>query len=156
MWSPREAVEIFHLLFLQAFGLRVDKALYALKGGGNLRFFHLIQRYRLYPIRVQHYTTEAAFRQKISALASRKQTQARDVFDLKLLLDAGEGRKPVPAGTSKSLPGAMENAVGVGYDQFVSQVWAYLAPEDQEDYRDRKIWEALQEEVVNALQALRL
>jgi predicted nucleotidyltransferase component of viral defense system len=45
MWTQREAAEIFHLLFLHAFGTRVDKALYALKGGGNLRFFHKSIRY---------------------------------------------------------------------------------------------------------------
>jgi len=45
MWAPRQAVEIFHMLFLHAFGTRVDKSLYALKGGGNLRFFHKSIRY---------------------------------------------------------------------------------------------------------------
>src|ERR1700677_636677 len=39
MWSQRQTIEIFHLLFLRAFGARVDKALFALKGGCNLRFF---------------------------------------------------------------------------------------------------------------------
>jgi predicted nucleotidyltransferase component of viral defense system len=39
MWSDRQTIEIFHLLFLRAFGARVDKALFALKGGCNLRFF---------------------------------------------------------------------------------------------------------------------
>jgi hypothetical protein len=29
MWSEREAVEVFHLVFLRAFGTRVDKALFA-------------------------------------------------------------------------------------------------------------------------------
>ena len=32
MWSLRETIEVFHLLFLRAFGARVDRALYALKG----------------------------------------------------------------------------------------------------------------------------
>src|SRR5689334_25332108 len=45
MWAPRETIEVFHLLFLRAFGARVDKALYALKGGCNLRFFHKSIRY---------------------------------------------------------------------------------------------------------------
>src|SRR5687767_1802324 len=45
MWSEREAVEIFHLVFLRAFGTRVDKALFALKGGSNLRFFLRSIRY---------------------------------------------------------------------------------------------------------------
>lgn len=45
MWSEGRAIEIFHLLFLRAFGARVDKALFALKGGCNLRFFLKSIRY---------------------------------------------------------------------------------------------------------------
>lgn len=251
MWNAREAVEIFHLLFLHAFGTRVDKALYALKGGANLRFFHqsirysedidldvrkisvatlrnhvdrsltarpfiqalraqrielikvsapkqtdttqrwkmqlamgeggaeahtkiefsrrgldegvaysavesrLMQHYRLYPVRAQHYIKETAFHQKINALAARAQTQARDVFDLKLLLDAGAGGKPLPKALSLLLPQAVESAMNVGYDDFAGQVLSYLAPEYQEDYRDRSVWEELQESVVDALRVLR-
>src|SRR5262245_3032461 len=32
VWSAREAIEVFHLLFLRAFSARADRALYALKG----------------------------------------------------------------------------------------------------------------------------
>lgn len=32
-------VELFHLLFLDVFGRKVDKRFYAVKGGCNLRFF---------------------------------------------------------------------------------------------------------------------
>src|SRR5262245_60878908 len=182
MWTERQAIEIFHLLFLRSFSARVDKALFALKGGCNLRFFHrsirysedmdldihtmatgtlrsnvetvlagdafrhalraqqlsidavsapkqttttqrwkialrigeqrtvvptkiefsrraldggtsvapvesgLIRRYRLYTVIVQHYDVAAATAQKIAALALRSATQARDIFDLDLLL----------------------------------------------------------------------
>jgi hypothetical protein len=40
MWTSRQTIEIFHLLFLRAFGARVDKALFVLNGGCNLQFFH--------------------------------------------------------------------------------------------------------------------
>jgi predicted nucleotidyltransferase component of viral defense system len=43
--NERRSIEIFHLLFLRAFGARVDKALFALKGGSNLRFFFKSIRY---------------------------------------------------------------------------------------------------------------
>ena len=39
MWNERQAIEIFHLLFMAQLGRRVDKSLFALKGGCNLRFF---------------------------------------------------------------------------------------------------------------------
>lgn len=249
MWTDRQAIEVFHLLFLRALGTRVDSALYVLKGGCNLRFFcksirysedidldvrtvavttlkkqvdtllsspafdrtlraqrlivtsvsapkqthttqrwklqirandighdlptkiefsrrkfhpgftldpvdaEIISRYRLYPVLVQHYTTTAAFIQKIEALALRTETQARDVFDLKLLLDGGARAEPQES-LRKLLPGAIENAMGIGYDAFAGQVAAYLEPEYQRHYGSRKVWEALQDEVIRSLETL--
>src|SRR5260370_29389771 len=43
--TEKQAIELFHLLFLQQLGTRVDKGLYALKGGCNLRFFFRSIRY---------------------------------------------------------------------------------------------------------------
>lgn len=249
MWTERQAVEVFHLLFLRAFGARVEKSLYALKGGANLRFFHksirysedidldlrtmsaatlrnhmkrvlgapsfaqtlqaqkieltqisapkqtetsqrwklrlrvsdatdvptkiefsrrrlddgaayapvdpeIVRKYRLYPVFVQHYAADAAFSQKIAALALRKETQARDVFDLKLLLDAGAGSKNLPHEARALLSQAIDCAMAVGYEAFASQVLAYLQPQHQADYKGRAPWEALQDEVVEALKAL--
>ena len=193
MWNDRQAIEIFHLIFVAQFGRKVDKAAFVIKGGCNLRFFcrsirysqdidfdvrgieafalrenvdavlaspalkqalltkqieiehitaakqtdttqrwklgirlaggqplptkiefsrrrgldldhpleevasEIIRTYELYPILVQHYSREAAFRQKIVALSRRTAVQARDVFDLKLLLDGGAGKEQLPA-----------------------------------------------------------
>src|SRR2546428_11060054 len=43
--APAQPVEHFHLLFLAQLGIRLDKKLYALKGGCNLRFFWKSIRY---------------------------------------------------------------------------------------------------------------
>src|SRR5260370_6605665 len=43
--TDTRAVEHFHLLFLAQLGTRLDKKLYALKGGCNLRFFWKSIRY---------------------------------------------------------------------------------------------------------------
>jgi predicted nucleotidyltransferase component of viral defense system len=251
MWNNHQAIEIFHLLFLRAFGARVDKALFALKGGCNLRFFlksirysedmdldiqtmavgtlqnnvnrlldtpafvqalraqgielartaqpkqtgttqrwklglrlvdsgtqiptriefsrrgldtqttvepvdpEIIRAYRLYPVIVQHYSVRAAFAQKVSALALREQVQSRDVFDLKLLLDAGGAAQPILPAATKYLAAAIENALAVDYDAFAGQVLAYLEPEYQEYYGNKKAWNELQEQVINGLEALR-
>lgn len=251
MWSERQIIEIFHLLFLRAFGARVDKSLFALKGGCNLRFFlksirysedldldihtmavgtlrnnlsrllgaqsfvqslraqgieigrtslpkqtettqrwkltlrivesaaevptkiefsrrglegekavgpvdpGIIRAYQLYPVIVQHYTVHTAFAQKISALALREQVQSRDVFDLKQLLDAGGAEQPLPATTAANLPLAIDHALAVDYDAFAGQVLAFLEPEYQEHYRNRKVWVGLRGQVVDSLQALR-
>lgn len=250
MWTERQAVEIFHLHFLRSFGARVDKALFVLKGGCNLRFFHrsirysedmdldirtmapatlrsnvekvfesaafrhalraqqlevlefsapkqtqttqrwkvhlrlleagstfptkiefsrraldegaalaavepeLIRRYRLYPVLVQHYGAAAAFAQKISALAMRTETQARDIFDLKVLVDAGAAAAPIRRVQLEQLPQAIDNALSIGFDDFAGQVVAFLEPEHQADFLDRARWETLQEEVVDTLRAL--
>jgi predicted nucleotidyltransferase component of viral defense system len=250
MGNDRQAIEIFHLLFLRAFGARVDKALFVLKGGCNLRFFlksirysedmdldirtmsvgtlasnvshvlkapsfaqvlraqgieiarmsqpkqtettqrwklilltesgaevptkiefsrrsldgekatesvndGIIRTYRLYPVIVQHYSVHTAFAQKVSALALREQVQSRDVFDLNLLLNAGGAEQPLPAKATTNLAAAIENAREIDYDAFAGQVLAFLEPEYQEHYGNRKVWAQLQEQVVDGLEALK-
>lgn len=244
--TDRQAVEFFHLAFLHAFGARVDRSLFVLKGGCNLRFYWksirysedmdfdvramsvgtlrnnvervlegqplaqtlqaaglriasrtapkqtdttqrwklslglpgatvptkiefsrrrfdpgaelatvdaaVIRRHGLYPVLAQRYGLTAAFAQKVAALAGRTETQARDVFDLKLLLD--QGAAPPARGIRDAVPRAIENAMGVGYDQFAGQVLAYLEPEYQDHFRARAAWEALQDEVVRTLEGL--
>jgi predicted nucleotidyltransferase component of viral defense system len=250
MWNERQITEIFHLLFLRAFGARVDKALFALKGGCNLRFFlksirysedmdldiqtmavetlrnnvrrvlearsfvqalraqgieisrtslpkqtdttqrwkltlritesgteaptkiefsrrgldderpvepvdaELIRTYRLYPVLVQHYSVHAAFAQKVSALALREQVQSRDVFDMKLLMDAGGAERPLPRSAAANVNAAIDNALAVDYSAFAGQVLAFLEPEYQQHYRNRKTWAELQGQVIEGLEAL--
>jgi predicted nucleotidyltransferase component of viral defense system len=249
MWSDRQAIELFHLVFVAHLGRRVDKALFAIKGGCNLRFFcrsirysedidfdirtmaaptlaknidtilasspfaqslrtkaievehvtsakqtettqrwkvglklaggsviptkiefsrrrgldeghllepvdaDLLRTYELYPVLSQHYSREASFRQKIGALSRRTVTQARDIFDLKLLLDGGAGRERLPAEFAADIPRAIENALTIGFDEFSGQVRAYLAADYQDFYGSRKVWEKLQHEVVSALES---
>jgi predicted nucleotidyltransferase component of viral defense system len=246
----KQTIELFHLLFLQQLAARLDKRLYALKGGSNLRFFFRSVRYsedldldvqttaretlrknvnqilefqgftqilrshrvavsfisepkqtettqrwkihlhledrgfelptkiefsrrglgegiafeavdpevtrlhRLRPTLTTHYTLETAFIQKIEALIHRSETQARDVFDLKLLLDAGAKGTALPRALRKNLATACENAISIRYDDFKGQVVAYLAPEYQEFYDTRAAWETLQEVVIKKLEGL--
>ena len=244
-----QAVEKFHLLFLTQLGARIDKKLYSLKGGSNLRFFwksirysedldfdvHTIaketlrrnvnrifedpgfrrilrshqldilqfsqpkqtdttQRWKLQirasgstaqlptrvefsrrkfergvlfepldpeivaahglrPILVSHYDLETAFAQKVEALIGRTETQARDVFDLAFLSERGAKG----TGTKKSkkeIAAACENAVSVSFEQFKSQVVAYLPAEFRDYYGTTQTWEELQQKVLTALQAL--
>ena len=42
----------------------------------------------------------------------------------------------------------------VGYDAFAGQVLAYLEPEYQSHYRQKKVWDALQAQVIEALGGL--
>jgi predicted nucleotidyltransferase component of viral defense system len=114
----------------------------------------VIRAYRLYPVIVQHYTVHAAFAQKVAALARREQIQSRDLFDLKLLLDAGGVTQPLPKAAAANLSAAIQNARAVDYDAFAGQVLAFLEPDYQKHFKSRKVWTELQKEVVAALEAL--
>jgi len=114
----------------------------------------LVRTYEISPVLAQHYSRDAAFSQKIVALSRRTATQARDIFDLKLLLDGGAGREKPAADVVAEIPRAVENAVTVGFDEFSGQIRAYLPDEYLEYYGSRKVWENLQHEVVNALERL--
>ena len=113
----------------------------------------IIARYKLYPVLAQHYSPSTALIQKIEALALRNETQARDVFDLKLLFDANV-RPTLHATACKLIPEAIVKAIGIGFDDFSGQVVAYLEPEYQQHYREKRVWERLQEDVVTRLEAL--
>lgn len=248
MSNTKQYVEIFHLIFLSHLEKRLDKKLYALKGGCNLRFFFksirysedmdldiqkiakgtlinkvdkifenlsfqknciskgieiiqiskpkqtdttqrwkiglkgegiaiafptkiefsrrqmgeetlfeaieptLIHSYGLYPIITNHFNLQAAFEQKIQALIHRTETQARDIFDLKLLID--QGAKPVfiAEETKGKIKIAIENALTINFSEFKSQVVAYLIEEYQSYYDSKSIWDKMQEDVIHELQ----
>jgi predicted nucleotidyltransferase component of viral defense system len=250
MWNARQAVEVFHLLFLKQLGGRVDKNLWVLKGGCNLRFFlnsirysedmdvdvriitretlrrnvnailkapafgmilraqklaiaqfsepkqtdttqrwkvrlrlnetgqeiptklefsrrglvgdfafepvdgSLLHGYGLSPMLASHYTKETAFLQKVDALANRGETQARDVFDLKLLVDAGAAPSNRDSGQKSLFATACERAVSIRQEDFTAQVVAFLPQEWQEYYSSSQAWNALQETVVETLHRL--
>lgn len=245
--TTAQAIECFHIAFLDALSKRVDRRRYVLKGGANLRFFfgslrysedidldlggeppwrlaekvdailesgplHLLlrsaglsladvrphkqsettrrwklavkhpsgvvrtkvefsnrngdDRYRLeavptaivspYALRaptVQHYIGEAAAEQKVTALALRGETQARDVFDLDLLLR----RRPLPPGAvaANLLTDAAEIALELPYEAFRDQVLPFLEDEARELYEGEEIWQAMQAFVAQALEEAR-
>jgi hypothetical protein len=130
-------------------GLEGEKAVEPVDAG-------IIRTYRLYPVIVQHYCVHTAFAQKVSALALREQVQSRDVFDLKFLLDAGGAEHSLPATAAANLGAAIDNALAVDYDAFAGQVLAFLEPDYQEHYGNRKAWAEMQGQVVEGLEALGL
>jgi len=252
MANPQNSVELFHLLFLRHMSEKLDKGLYAVKGGCNLRFFfksirysedldidvktvaketlrnkinkvfegqlfqqalsargmeidrlsepkqtettqrwkmsiklanapmpmptkiefsrrhmeeacvfelidpELIQSYQLYPILANHYTQEAAFCQKINALVHRTEVQARDIFDLQLLLDRGAKPDCLPDVLRKQLDVAIEHALSVDFSAFRAQVVAYLMDEYQDYYASSQIWDQIQNRVISVLEGVKL
>src|SRR5690606_23876624 len=97
-----------------------------------------------------------AVRQKLHALAGRAEPQARDVFDLSLLLARRDAADLALDEAAKQwLDDAIDHAMGLSFDDHVSQVVAYLEPSHAEVYAGRSAWEAMQEDVVARLEALR-
>ncbi len=112
----------------------------------------LIGRYGLPPIMTNHYPAEAAFRQKIQALISRSVTQARDVFDLHLLLASGLDSKSVIRESGVDVKEVQNRLLSVDFEQFKGQVLAYLPPEWQSQYDSSEVWDRMVLAVVESLQ----
>ena len=105
--------------------------------------------YALRPPTVQHYLGEAASEQKIEALAERSKTQARDVFDLDLLLRRQpELRAP---STAKVREEAAGRALELPFAAFRDQVLPFLDPDVAELYDGAASWEQIRGYVVERL-----
>ena len=104
--------------------------------------------YQLMPLLAPHYPLDAALRQKVGALVGRSSVQARDVFDLVVLLSKAAGKVDALRPIRSQVPKAIERAMEVSYADFKSQVASYLKPEHQDEYATRKAWDAMQAQVI--------
>ena len=106
-------------------------------------------RYMLPPFLVTHYPASQAIIQKIHALCERHEPQPRDVFDLNLLF----ARRDVTVRLSEEekawVPGAIDNAISISYDDYSAKVVDYLEPDHAELYASRVAWELMQSVVTD-------
>jgi hypothetical protein len=112
----------------------------------------VLAEYQMMPVLAPHYPLAAALRQKVGALVGRSIVQARDVFDLSVLLSRAGGRFDALRPIRAQIPKAIERAMDVSYGEFKAQVASYLKPEHLDEYGTRQGWEALQAQVVDALE----
>jgi hypothetical protein len=111
----------------------------------------LIRAYQLPPFMASHYRASAALRQKIGALANRRELQARDVFDVHHLIAGGAAREALHSLEARDVERARANALAIDFSTFKSQVLAFLPPEDQARYDSHAVWDTLVLEVVEFL-----
>jgi len=112
----------------------------------------IVRPYGILAPTVQHYTARGAVRQKIAALASRAEPQARDVWDLEhLLRTTSADPGPFSAVERKAVGVALERAMSMAFDVYRSQVVPYLAPEHRDVYGSSAAWERMRELVVDRL-----
>ncbi|MBI4403473.1 MAG: nucleotidyl transferase AbiEii/AbiGii toxin family protein [Deltaproteobacteria bacterium] len=100
-----------------------------------------------------HYTGESAVLQKIVALANRELTQARDVFDLQVLADAGYLKHVKPAEVLKrsTLVEAGKNLHLLTHEDFAGHVLEYLEDVDRSRYEGKEAWDSMKETVAEVL-----
>ena len=110
----------------------------------------IVEPYALRSPLVPHYVEDAPTEQKVLALAGRSETQARDVFDLDLLLR----RRSLAPGAldSEVLTAAVDLAMQLPYAAFQDQVLPFLEPEAVELYEGEASWEQMQTFVAEQLE----
>ncbi|MEK6732574.1 MAG: nucleotidyl transferase AbiEii/AbiGii toxin family protein [Candidatus Omnitrophota bacterium] len=116
----------------------------------------VLRPYKLLPLLIPHYDVQSVVMQKLNALAKRTIIQARDIFDLYLLIpqlgEAGiKGGKLIDKPT---LLKAYENIFEVDFEIFRDTVISYLAIEDQAAYRNVSSWEEVRLKVSQFIEGL--
>lgn len=113
----------------------------------------IVAPYALRAPSVQHYLEGAALEQKVRALAARSETQARDVFDLDLLLRRqrlGHGELG-----AELLTRAADRALELPFAAFRDQVLPFLELEVVELYAGEEAWHQMQAFVAESLEEAR-
>ncbi len=107
----------------------------------------ILKTYGLDALEVRHYVREAAVRQKIEALAGRREPQARDVFDLHVLVPDSPTEELLRflAKTlqREHLEEAYSRALAISYREFEGQVFEFLGEEARSQYGTESIWDEL-------------
>jgi len=105
----------------------------------------VLAAYRMAPLIVPHYTASAAIRQKLNALVSRPQPQARDVFDLYVLSSRPEAPDlDLPeAYTASDRQEARERIFSISFARYRDTVLSFLGPEDQAAHDSEAVWDEI-------------
>lgn len=115
----------------------------------------LVAPYALRPPTMLHYTADAAIEQKVTALAHRSETQARDLFDLELLLRKDPEAVAVGAIAPSTIDLAVERAFELPFRAFQDQVVRFLDVGIVELYDNPTAWGRMQAFVAERLMELR-
>lgn len=108
------------------------------------------------PISVRHYTRPGATRQKIGALAGRAHVQARDVFDLHVLVGATpQGdlvRRLADTLGAQELRLAYDRALEITFEEYQGQVLEFLEGESADRYGTESAWDEIRLQVASLLE----
>ncbi|HVE44760.1 MAG TPA: hypothetical protein VNC84_06470, partial [Gammaproteobacteria bacterium] len=90
--------------------------------------------------------------QKMRALIGRTETQARDIFDLKWLLDQDDFNN-ISIFSETEINTVIQNSNGITYEDYKGQVVAYLMEPYQAFYGTREKWDDIRSQVIKTLMA---
>lgn len=113
----------------------------------------VVARYALRPPALLHYKDEAAIEQKIGALALRSHTQARDLFDLELLIRKYPAAIRHGQVKAKTVQAAIERAMELPFAAFRDQVMPFLDRQAADLYGP-DVWDQTQGFVIERLMEL--
>lgn len=111
--------------------------------------------YRRLAYRCRHYSGTAAVVQKVGALAGRPATQARDVFDLAILIRGGHFAAATKEGALAQAPvtGAIESLMTLTPHDYEGQVTEFLGADSRNEYSGAAAWDSLRNDVFESLAA---
>ncbi|MEO1246199.1 MAG: nucleotidyl transferase AbiEii/AbiGii toxin family protein [Pseudomonadota bacterium] len=115
----------------------------------------IARTYRTLAYRCPHYTGPTAVAQKLRALAGRPVPQARDVFDLAILIRAAHS-PPAPRSKLLGRKGhakALDSLMSLSWDDYEGQVVEFLHDDSRDEFGDRHAWERLRNRVLNELES---
>ncbi len=113
----------------------------------------ILAAYKMPPLIVPHYAAVAAARQKIQALVTRRQPEARDVFDLHTLSSRLEASANLAEGLPpRAILQARERIYSIGYEQYRDTVVAFLGPEDRAAYDSSRFWDEIRLRAISTLE----
>jgi hypothetical protein len=114
----------------------------------------VLAAYRMPPIIVPHYVSRSAARQKIRALFSRAQPQARDIFDLYILSSQPDVLGADLAGgfAPQEIREGRERIYSLNYEIYRDAVVNFLGPRDRAAYDSAQAWDEIRLRVVAMLE----
>ena len=113
----------------------------------------IARHYQKLAFQCRHYSGSATVVQKIEALAGRAVTQARDVFDLGILIRGGHFAEAVKQDLLSRAPvsDAIECLAALRWDEYEGQVLEFLDAGSRDEFGTREAWESLQSSVFESL-----
>jgi hypothetical protein len=104
----------------------------------------LLAEHQVVPFVFNHYNPASAYQQKINALATRTEVQARDVFDLEHLSTFAQAGRPTHPAT---LSQALEQLSLISFEMFRDQVIPFLPIGLAAHYDSPEAWKAMSDKV---------